>query len=126
MHLHMVSNGIQREAHRQRKCGACAAGEATDERVGDIAWYFVHRHCTRLVPPGSFKNKIKKWKKWIATTRSSAEALLFVNMGDDALDAKNAEAVLFANMGDNALNAKSVEALLFVNMGDNAIDAKSA
>ena len=30
---------------------------------------------------------------------------------------KGAEALLFVNTGDNALNAKSAEALLFVSMG---------
>jgi hypothetical protein len=34
-----------------------------------------------------------------------AKALLFVNMGENALDAKSAEVLLFVNMGDNALNA---------------------
>ena len=53
-----------------------------------------------------------------------AETLLFVNMGDNALNAKNAEALLFVNMGENALNARSAEAVLFVNMGDNALNAK--
>ena len=52
------------------------------------------------------------------------EALLFVNMGDDALNAKNVEVLLFVNMGDNALAARSVEVLLFVNMGDDALNAK--
>jgi hypothetical protein len=30
------------------------------------------------------------------------------------------------NMGDNALNAKNAKALLFVNTGDDALDVKSA
>ena len=41
-------------------------------------------------------------------------ALLFVNMGNIALLAKNVEALLFVNMGDNALNAKNVEEFLFL------------
>ena len=49
-----------------------------------------------------------------------------LNMGNDALIARNADTVLFVNMGDNVLNAKSAEALLFVNMGDDALHAKSA
>ena len=49
-----------------------------------------------------------------------------LNMGNDALIARNADAVLFVNMEDSALNAKSVEALLFVNIGENAVDAKIA
>ena len=44
--------------------------------------------------------------------------VVFVNMGNEALLSANiAEMLLFVNMGDIALNAKSAEALLFVNMG---------
>ena len=53
------------------------------------------------------------------------EALLFVNIGDDALTAKNMEALLFVNTGDDALTARNVEALLFVNMGDSALCARN-
>ena len=53
------------------------------------------------------------------------EALLFVNMGEDAQHARSLEAIQFVNMGDNALNARSVEALLFVNMGEDALNARS-
>ena len=55
-----------------------------------------------------------------------SEALLSVNLGDDALNAKSAEAVLFVNMVDDALYAKSAEAVLFVSMGEYGLDAKSA
>ena len=42
------------------------------------------------------------------------EALLFVNMEDNTLNARNMEALLSANIGDDAINAKNVEApLLF-------------
>ena len=40
--------------------------------------------------------------------------------------AKRVEVLLFVKMGEYALNAKRAEALLFVNMGDDALDAKSA
>ena len=56
----------------------------------------------------------------------SAVALLFVNMGDNALNAKSAEVFLLLYMGVNALDAKSEEAHLFVNMGYYAVIAKSA
>ena len=49
-------------------------------------------------------------------------------MGENALNVNIAEALLFVNIGDDRssrLHAKSAEALLFVNMGDNAINAKS-
>ena len=46
-------------------------------------------------------------------------------------NAKNAEALLFVNIGDNALNAKWSKAFLFVNMGEYSskvytLNAKSA
>ena len=53
------------------------------------------------------------------------EALLFVNMGDDALNARSVEALQFVNMGDNALTARNVEALLFVSMGDDALASRN-
>ena len=56
---------------------------------------------------------------------SAANRVLFLNMGDNVLAARNVEALLFVNMGDNALNARNVEALLFVNMGDDAFNAKN-
>ena len=61
-----------------------------------------------------------------ALNANIAETLLFVNMGDKALNAKSVKALLFVNMGEYALHAKIVEALLFVSMGDNALNAKSA
>ena len=41
-----------------------------------------------------------------------------LNMGNNALIARNADAVLFVNMEDSALNAKIAEEVLFVNMGE--------
>ena len=72
-------------------------------------------------------------------TSKSAEALLFVNIGDislisysfqarfvrmgyDVLDAKIV-LVPFVNVGDKLLNARSAEALLCVNIGDNGLIA---
>ena len=49
-----------------------------------------------------------------------------LNMGNDALIARNAEAVLFVNLENSALNVKIAEEILFVNMREYALNAKGA
>jgi len=58
----------------------------------------------------------------LADVANSADALLFGNMGENALNAKtlnakSADVFLFLYMGVNALDANCEEAHLFVNMG---------
>ena len=43
----------------------------------------------------------------------------------DGSQCQECEALPFVNMVDNVINAKNVEALLLVNMGDDALNAKN-
>ena len=59
----------------------------------------------------------------MVTYVETPQVLLFVNMGENAQNARSVEVLLFVNIREYAQNARSVEALLFVNTGDGVVIA---